>query len=136
MGYHSEIFKVLSDVTRLRIFNLFLVSRLSLCVCEIVDALGIPQYTVSKHLALLRYNGLVDVEKEGLWGYYRLKYDESKNNELLVFLKKYLTDEIFDKDRRKLRNRLALRDQGKCVVGFVSQRELRKLIRERTGAAS
>jgi len=134
--YYSEVFKVLADATRLRVFNLFLASKESLCVCEIVDALGTPQYTVSKDLALLRYQGLVTVEKEGLWGYYRLKDDEPKNHELLAFLKKFLTGEILNNDRRKLMERLALRDQGKCVVGFVPKWELQQLMRERRVTAS
>ena len=136
MEYYTEIFKALADETRLRVFNLFLVSKVSLCVCELVDAMEMPQYTVSKHLAVLRYAGLVEVEKEGLWGYYRLRREESRNRELLAFLKNYLTGETFDRGRRKLEQRLALRDHGKCVVGFVSQRDLRKLLTEQIEAAT
>ena len=131
----SEIFKILADETRLRVLNLFLVSKASLCACEIVDALEMPQYTISKHLAVLGYAGLVDVEKDGLWGYYHLKRDESKNGKLLAFLQHYLTGETFETDGRNLEFRLSLRNHGKCVVGFVPQRELLKLIKERTEAA-
>ncbi len=132
----SEALKVLGDETRLRVLNLFLVSKEPLCVCEIVDALKVPQYNVSKHLTVLRHAGLVDVEKEGLWGYYHLKRDEPKNVALFNFLKTFLTAEIFKADKRNLEARLLLREDGKCVVGFVSERELLKLIKEKTAATS
>jgi ArsR family transcriptional regulator len=64
------MFRALSDPTRLRILNLLLPR--DLCVCEIVDGLGIPQPTASRHLAYLRKAGLVDSRKDGLWIYYRL----------------------------------------------------------------
>lgn len=136
MIQESEVLKALADVTRLRVLNLFLVSEESLCVCEIVDALKIPQYNVSKHLTVLKHAGIVDVGKEGLWGYYHLKNDEPKNGLLFAFLKNYLTGETFETDKRNLEARLLLREEGKCVIGFVPERELLKLIKERTAATS
>jgi ArsR family transcriptional regulator len=136
MVSENGVFKALADETRLRVLNLFLLSKESLCVCEIVDALKIPQYNVSKHLTVLRHADLVDVEKEGLWGYYYLKIDEPKNRGLFVFLKNYLTGETFEADRRNLEIRLLLREKGRCVVGFVPERELLKLIKEKTVATS
>jgi len=131
MMQESEVFRALADETRLRVLNLFLLSDESLCVCEIVDALKIPQYNVSKHLTLLKHAGLVDVEKEGLWGYYHLKQDEPRNCALFGFLKGFLTGETFEADRRNLDIRLLLREEGKCVVGFVPEAELLRLIKEK-----
>ena len=131
MIQHTNVFKALAEETRLRVLNLFLVSEEPLCVCEIVDALKIPQYNVSKHLMLLKHAGLVDVEKEGLWGYYHLRSNEPKNAALFNFLKTFLTGETFETDRRNLEVRLLLREEGKCVVGFVPETELLKLIKEK-----
>lgn len=136
MIQESEVFKALADETRLRVLNLFLQSEETLCVCEIVDALKIPQYNVSKHLTVLKHAGLVDVEKEGLWAYYHLRKDDPKNHALFTYLKGFLTGKTFVADRRNLEVRLLLREEGKCVVGFVSERELLKLINERTAATS
>src|SRR5688500_13382861 len=66
----DRIFRAFSDRTRLRILRL-LHSR-ELCVCELVDMLGVPQPTASRHLAYLRRVGLVQTRKDGLWHYYRL----------------------------------------------------------------
>ena len=132
MASESEIFKALADQTRLRVLNLFLVSGETLCVCEIVDALKVPQYNISKHLNALKYAGIVEVEKEGHWGYYRLKIDESRNRALFTFLKNFLSAEKFQNDKRNLEFRLLLREDGKCVVGFVSENELLKKIKMKT----
>ena len=48
--------------------HLLVASKRSLCVCEIVDALKLPQYQVSKSLAMLRRAGLVDLDRNGTWG--------------------------------------------------------------------
>jgi len=135
MVSNSEIFKALADDTRLRVLNLFLVSKGAICVCEIVDALELPQYNISKHLTVLRYVGLVDVEKEGLWGYYHLKSDEPKNRKLFAFLKNDLRGETYDTDSYNLELRLKLREEGKCVVGNVSEYKVGKPIKKKAAQA-
>jgi ArsR family transcriptional regulator len=67
----SELFKSLSEPVRLRILYLLL-ERGELCVCDIVNALGIPQSMASRHLAFLRHSGLVSTRREGVWIYYQL----------------------------------------------------------------
>jgi len=43
-----------------------------LCVCEIVEILGLANSTVSKHLSILRNADLIMDEKNGRWVNYRL----------------------------------------------------------------
>lgn len=57
------LFKALSDGTRLRI--LFLLSKRTLCVCEIREVLQLAFSTVSQHLSILREAGLIIDHKEG-----------------------------------------------------------------------
>ena len=64
------VFRAVADPTRLRILNLLRGGER--CVCELVDALRIPQPKTSRHLAYLRRAGLVSVRKQGLWAYYKL----------------------------------------------------------------
>lgn len=66
----ERVFRALADRTRLRI--LARISGGEVCVCEIHGSLGLPQPTVSRHLAYLRNTGLVVGRKEGLWVHYRL----------------------------------------------------------------
>jgi ArsR family transcriptional regulator len=64
------LFRAFSDRTRLRI--LYMLRDGELCVCHIVDVLGVPQPKASRHLAYLRKAGLVKARREGQWSYYRL----------------------------------------------------------------
>ncbi|HWB00788.1 MAG TPA: metalloregulator ArsR/SmtB family transcription factor [Pirellulales bacterium] len=66
----EQVFRALSDRTRLRILNLLRSGEL--CVCDLVAVLDVPQPTASRHLAYLRGAGLVAARKDGLWHYYRL----------------------------------------------------------------
>ena len=66
----ESVFKALADKTRLRI--LALLGNNEVCVCHIHDSLGVPQPTVSRHLAYLRRAGLVDVRRDGVWMHYQV----------------------------------------------------------------
>src|SRR5215216_4238232 len=66
----ENVFKALADKTRLRI--LALLGNNEVCVCHIHDSLGLPQPTVSRHLAYLRRSGLVDARRDGVWMHYRV----------------------------------------------------------------
>jgi ArsR family transcriptional regulator len=66
----ENAFKALADRTRLRI--LALLGNNEVCVCHIHDTLGLPQPTISRHLAYLRRSGLVEARREGVWMHYRV----------------------------------------------------------------
>jgi ArsR family transcriptional regulator len=65
-----NIFKALADQSRLTIIKLLREGEL--CACEITVALDKPQSTVSHHLSVLKYAGLVRERKDGKWSYFRL----------------------------------------------------------------
>ncbi len=46
-----------------------------LCVCHLVEDLGVAQPLVSHHLKVLRAAGLVESERYRQWVYYRLRPD-------------------------------------------------------------
>lgn len=66
----SELFKAISDPTRLKI--LYLLQDGELCVCEINMALEKPQSTISHHLNVLKTAGFIKGRKNGLWIHYKL----------------------------------------------------------------
>ena len=66
----ENLFKALADRTRLRI--LALLGNNEVCVCHIHDSLGLPQPTVSRHLAYLRKSGLVSARRDGVWMHYQV----------------------------------------------------------------
>jgi ArsR family transcriptional regulator len=72
MGAESlqRIFKTLADPTRVRL--LALLEREELAVQELMEALGMAQSRVSRHLAILREAGLVQDRRDGTFVFYRL----------------------------------------------------------------
>lgn len=67
---HEHICQALADPRRIQILYALDESRRH--VSAIAEALGVPQSTVSRHLALLRQRGLVAAEREGAAVYYYL----------------------------------------------------------------
>ncbi len=65
-----NIAKALSDENRVR--ALMMLSRGELCVCQLIEMLGLAPSTVSRHMSILRQARLVEARKQGKWMYYRL----------------------------------------------------------------
>ncbi len=70
MRCFMAVVKALGDENRVRV--LMALRARELCVCEIIELLGLAPSTVSKHLSILFQAGLVESRKEGRWVYYRL----------------------------------------------------------------
>jgi len=66
----ESLLRALSERVRLRILNL--IGDSELCVCFFVEALDLPQPTISRHLAYLRREGVVAARRDGLWMHYRI----------------------------------------------------------------
>ncbi|MHC4105048.1 MAG: ArsR/SmtB family transcription factor, partial [Planctomycetota bacterium] len=62
--------KALSDENRVR--AIMMLRNGELCVCQLIEMLGLAPSTVSKHMSILRQARLVQVRKEGRRMYYRL----------------------------------------------------------------
>ncbi len=71
MQKEAALFKALSDPIRLRLAVLLAI-RGEACVCHLAEAIGEPDYRVSRHLSVLRAAGMVEARREGTWIYYRL----------------------------------------------------------------
>jgi ArsR family transcriptional regulator len=84
-----QALKALSDECRLRILGLLLNSG-ELCVCDITDALLLPQSTVSRHLSYLKNAGWISDRREGVWIYYRLAAEGNLQREMAALLKEFL----------------------------------------------
>ena len=64
------ITKALSDETRVR--ALLSLREGELCLCQIIELLGLAPSTVSKHMDLLEQAGLIKRRKQGRWHYFQL----------------------------------------------------------------
>jgi ArsR family transcriptional regulator len=84
-----DLFKALSDETRLRILAILLQGPL--CVCEVQDYLHLTQSNVSRHLNLLRKVGILKSYKNAQWVYYEMDEAFIENNkDLYIYLLKKL----------------------------------------------
>lgn len=68
---HDEIFSALADPTRRRLLDSL--REESRSVGSLVEALGVSQPTVSKHLKVLREAGMVSMRADGQRRYYALE---------------------------------------------------------------
>jgi DNA-binding transcriptional ArsR family regulator len=75
MKQYLAITKALADANRVRL--LCALRGGELCVCQLIELLGLAPSTVSKHLSILHQAELIESRKEGRWVYYRLPSKES-----------------------------------------------------------
>ena len=68
----AALFRALGDAARVRILNLLATSDDPVCVCNLIEPLGLSQPTVSHHLKKLVDAGLLDREQRGRWAYFSL----------------------------------------------------------------
>ncbi len=127
MEEYTEIFKGLSDETRLRIVHLLIAAGKELCCCEITDSLGESQYNISRHLKVLKNAALVKDRKEGRWVYSNIANNGDAFKKILFEAVSSLPKtEKLKEDERNLRKRLRLREGGKCVFGIRKGHLVRK----------
>jgi ArsR family transcriptional regulator len=85
MRAEARFFKSLADETRLKILWL-LSGTEELCVCDVIDVLGITQSKASRHLRYLYHQGWVTDRRDGLWMIYRLAAPPHSPREKLLNL--------------------------------------------------
>ncbi len=98
-----QITKALSDPNRIR--ALAALQNGELCVCQIIELLGLVASTVSKHMSILRQAGLVRGEKRGKWMYYSLAPTEKRINDIHTWLFENLdNDPVIKQDTKNVKN--------------------------------
>jgi ArsR family transcriptional regulator len=103
--FNKELFfAALADNTRLRLLNLM--RDTEVCVCFFVEVIGTNQPKISRHLAYLRKAGIVAARRDGIWAHYRIVTPKNENAaKVLDDIQEWLkTDEVMQKDRKKLAN--------------------------------
>jgi ArsR family transcriptional regulator, arsenate/arsenite/antimonite-responsive transcriptional repressor len=84
----AELFKALADPARVRIMNLLATAEGEpVCICNLVEPLGLSQPTVSHHMKKLLDAGLVEREQRSKWAYFSLKRDAVEKLALIADLK-------------------------------------------------
>jgi len=119
----TRLFKALGDETRLRLVNLFLQSTEAICVCEMTDALLVPQYQISRHLTVLKNLNLMQTKREGTWVYYSLNRNASACTADLFDVLEAHFKAKYEDDIQRLKERLLKREADRCVVGHAISEE-------------
>ena len=86
----AEVFKALSDPTRLNIISL-LASSKNLCVNVIADKIGMSQPAISQHLKILKNAGICNAQKMGAYVHYSI--NDKKINEYKSYFDNLLKSE-------------------------------------------
>lgn len=111
-----QLMKALADETRLRL-AVALLERES-CVCELSDALEVEQSNLSRHLGALRSAGVLETRKDGTWIYYSVaRVERARLRRLLAALGE-IEDERTKLDAARLKKRFAMREEGRCCLGY------------------
>jgi ArsR family transcriptional regulator, arsenate/arsenite/antimonite-responsive transcriptional repressor len=71
----ARLFGALGEPARVRIVNLLAAAGEPVCVCELVEPLGLAQATVSHHLKRLTDAGLLDRDERGKWAYFSINVE-------------------------------------------------------------
>ena len=110
--------KAFADSNRVRVLSALRGGEL--CVCELADALTLTQSTLSTHLQVLRESGLVESRRQGKWMYYRMAPGFAKFTEgvFQFFAEDLDGDAQIKTDGKRIRKRLAERENGECCRGF------------------
>jgi ArsR family transcriptional regulator len=74
----ADLFRALGDPARVRILNLLATTDEPVCVCHLVEPLGLTQPTVSHHLKKLLDAGLLEREQRGKWAYFSLRAEATE----------------------------------------------------------
>lgn len=106
-----QLFRALSEETRMRIVMLLM--RGELCVCDLMAILGEPQSKISRHLAYLKHSGIVSSRRAGVWMHYSLKepLEEAYRTQLDLIQKRFSSLPQFQVDAAKL---LKMKKHGAC----------------------
>jgi ArsR family transcriptional regulator len=68
----AALFRALGDPARVRIVNALATSGEPVCVCELIEPLGLTQPTVSHHMKKLLDAGIVEREQRGRLAFFSL----------------------------------------------------------------
>ena len=112
----ANIFKALSDTTRLRVLKLL--ESGELCVCDIVTALDMSQPKISFHLNTLKEAGLIKDRKEGRWIHYRLDDSDLFRRFMMLSVLEKIPKEAVTEDKERLHDFLQEKPANGIVVSI------------------
>lgn len=107
-----NIFKALSDETRLRILKIF--EKGEICVCDLVSVLNMSQPKISFHLNVLKEAGLIKDRKQGKWVHYGINGSDIFRRFLLLSAMEKIPDKTMAEDFSRLKKVMTVKNNNRC----------------------
>ncbi len=73
-----SFFKAMGEDTRVKIIIMLL--KEEMCICELIEELGLSQSAVSHHMKILKQADLVNDRRDGKWTFYSINKEGFENN--------------------------------------------------------
>ena len=80
---YAKVFKALSDEKRLMLLYC-LVEKGEQCSIQLVEALNLPQSSLSYHMKILCESGIVSRREDGKWTYFRVSIEGTNNAQRIL----------------------------------------------------
>jgi ArsR family transcriptional regulator, arsenate/arsenite/antimonite-responsive transcriptional repressor len=108
------VMKALADPNRLRIIAAL--DGRELCLCQIVELLGLATSTVSRHTSILQQARLIRSRKQGRWTYFRLDIESSTSavEAAALAIRALSCDDQTKEDRERLKRILDTDPEALC----------------------
>lgn len=94
----SRVLKAMADPKRMKIIHLL--SRGTMCACEVLEHFDFTQPTLSHHMKVLESAGITSVSKKGQWHHYTLK--EEFVREFMASMRHLFAQEPASNERESL----------------------------------
>ncbi|MBI5056377.1 MAG: metalloregulator ArsR/SmtB family transcription factor [Nitrospirae bacterium] len=107
-----NVFKALSDETRLRILKI--AEKGEICVCDLVSVMDMSQPKISFHLNTLKEAGLLKDRKQGKWVHYSINDSDMFKRFLILSTIERIPDEAMKKNFSRLVKLRSIKNKNRC----------------------
>jgi len=104
-----NIFKALSDETRLKLLKIL--EKGEICVCDLVSVLNVSQPKISFHLNVLKEAGLIKDRRQGKWVHYSINDSDMFKRFLILSVLERISDEAMKENLSKLKEILTIKNR-------------------------
>jgi len=109
-----NIFKALSDETRLKLLKIL--EKGEICVCDLVSVLNVSQPKISFHLNVLKEAGLIKDRRQGKWVHYSINDSDMFKRFLILSVMEKIPDEAIEECLLRLEMVRNMKNKIKCCA--------------------
>lgn len=107
-----NIFKALSDETRLKMLKIM--DKGEICVCDLVSVLNVSQPKISFHLNVLKGAGLIKARKHGKWVHYSINDSDIFRRFLILSVMEKIQEATMKDNYTRLSRIINIKNKSRC----------------------